>query len=59
MTWTKWNNPSKKKCKPRKLDYTEASILAGKQMVIDSKLGYKVDEKFYEDVARKMMGKGE
>ena len=59
MTWTKGNNPSKRRRKPRKLDYTEASILAGKQMIIDSELGYKVDVKFYEEVANKMLGKGE
>lgn len=54
MTWTKYNNPNKKRKPRRKMDKTDADILAGKQMIIDSKLGYKTVEKTYEEISNKM-----
>lgn len=42
------------KRKPRKISKTDADILAGKQMIIDSKLGYKTVEKTYEEISNKM-----
>ena len=54
MTWNKYNNPSKKRRSKRKIDKTDADILAGKQMIIDSKLGYQTVEKTYEEISNKM-----
>lgn len=41
--FTKHNNPSKKR-KPRRMDKTDAMIIAGKGMIIDKKLGYNKGE---------------
>ena len=54
MTWNKYNNPSRKRKPRRKIDRTDADILAGKQMIIDSKLGYKIVEKTYEEISNKI-----
>ena len=54
MTWNKYNNPNKKRRPRRKIDRTDADILAGKQMIIDSKLGYQTVEKTYEEISNKM-----
>ena len=54
MTWTKYNNPNKKRRSKRKVDRTDADILAAKQMIIDSKLGYQTIEKTYEEISNKM-----
>ena len=54
MTWSKNNNPNKKRRPRRKIDKTDADILAGKQMIIDSKLGYQTVEKTYEEISNKM-----
>ena len=54
MTWNKYNNPNRKRRPRRKIDKTDADILAGKQMIIDSKLGYKTVEKTYEEISNKM-----
>ena len=54
MTWNKYNNPNKKHRSRRKIDKTDADILAGKQMIIDSKLGYQTVEKTYEKISNKM-----
>lgn len=37
-----------------KIDRTDADILAGKQMIVDSKLGYKTVEKTYKEISNKM-----
>ena len=37
-----------------KIDKTEADILAGKQVIIDSKLGYKIVPETYEHISKKM-----
>ena len=46
-----------RKRKPiRRPDKTESQILAGKQMIIDSKLGYTVIPETYENIAKKIEG---
>lgn len=57
MTWSKYNNPNKKRKSTRKMDRTDADIMAAKQMIIDSNLGYKTVEKTYEDISDKLCGK--
>lgn len=45
----------KKNIKPRrKIDKTTADIMAGKQMIIDSKLGYEPVIKTYEEISDKL-----
>ena len=56
MVWTKYNNPSKKRKLKRKTDRTEADILAGKQMIIDNKLGYEIIEKTYDEISDRLCG---
>lgn len=48
--FTKFNNPSKRKAR-RKKDYTERSINAVKEMLIDSKLGYSISTEYYNQKA--------
>ncbi len=57
MTWTKYNNPNRKRKPRRKMDRTDADIMAGKQMIIDSKLGYKIVEKTYDEISDKLCEK--
>lgn len=57
MTWNKYNNPNRKR--KRKISKTDADILVGKQMIIDSKLGYKTVEKTYEEISNKMSKRGD
>ena len=57
MTWTKHNNPSRKRKPRRKMDRTDADIIAGKQMIIDSELGYEIVEKTYDEISNKLCGK--
>ena len=59
MTWSKYNNPNRKRKLNRKIDKTDADILAGKQMIIDSKLGYQTVEKTYEEISDKMSKRGD
>lgn len=59
MTWNKYNNPNKKHRSKRKIDKTDADILAAKQMIIDSKLGYQTVEKTYEEISNKMSKRGD
>ena len=59
MTWNKYNNPNKKRRSKRKIDKTDADILAGKQMIIDSKLGHQTVEKTYEKISNKMSKRGD
>lgn len=54
MKWNKYNNPNKKRKSKHKINKTDADILAGKQMIIDSKLGYQTVEKTYEKISNKM-----
>ena len=44
----------KKRKTIRKIDKTEADILTGKQIIIDSKLGYKIVPETYEYISKKM-----
>ena len=57
MTWTKYNNPNRKRKPRRKMDRTDADIIAGKQMIMDSKLGYKIVEKTYDEIIDKLCEK--
>jgi len=57
MKFTKYNNPNKKKYK-RKFNKTEADIMAGKQMVIDNNLGYKIVPKTYDEISDKLHKEG-
>ena len=59
MTWNKYNNPNKKRRSKRKIDRTDANILTGKQMIIDSKLGYQTVEKTYKQISNKMSKRGD
>lgn len=54
MRFTKYNN--KRKSKP-KMSRTDADIMAAKQMVIDSKLGYEPIVKTYDEISDKLCGK--
>lgn len=55
--FTKYNNPNRKRKPGRKMNRTDADILAGKQMIIDSKLGYKTVEKTYDEISDQLCGK--
>lgn len=57
MKWTKYNNPSRKRKPRRKMDRADADIMAIKQMIIDSKLGYEIVEKTYDEISDKLCGK--
>lgn len=57
MTWTKYNNPNKKRRPRLKIDRTEADIMSGKQMLIDSNMGYKTVEKTYDEISDQLCGK--
>lgn len=57
MVWTKYNNPSKKRKLKRKIDRIDADIMAGKQMLIDNKLGYETVEKTYDEISDRLCGK--
>lgn len=57
MRFTKYNNPSRKRKTSRKMDRTTADIMAAKQMVIDSKLGYDPIVKTYNEISDKFCGK--
>lgn len=46
--FTKYNNPNKKK-RRKKLDYTERSIMAAKEMLADSRLGYYASPEYYQE----------
>ena len=57
MTWTKYNNSSRKRKPRRKMDRTDADIMADKQMIMDSKLGYEIVEKTYDEISDKLCKK--
>lgn len=57
MTWTKYNNPNKKRRPRRKLNRTDADILAGKQMIDDVAKGIKMPLKYYDEISDKLCGK--
>ena len=48
MKFTKYNNPSKKRARKR-LNKSEADIIAVKNMLIDKRLGYEVPVTVYEE----------
>ena len=50
MRFTKYNRKKPK----RKIDKTTADIMAGRQMVTDSKLDYEIVEKTYEEISEKI-----
>lgn len=54
MRFTKYNNKRKAKSK---MSRTDADIIAAKQMVIDSKLGYDPIVKTYDEISDKLCGK--
>ena len=45
--FSKYNNPSKKR-RVRKSDYTERSLGAVNEMLIDKRLGYSIETEFYK-----------
>lgn len=47
--FTKYNNPNKKRKAKRKLDYTERTIAACNEMVLDKQLGYDIPAVFYQE----------
>lgn len=57
MTWTKYNNPSKKRKPRRKLDRTDADILAGKQMLEDKANGIEMPLKYYDEISDRLCSK--
>lgn len=57
MTWSKYNNPSRKRRPKTKMSRTDADIMAAKQMIIDSKLGYEPIVKTYDEISDKLCGK--
>ena len=48
MRFTRNNRRKTKK----RIDKTTADIMVGKQMIIDSKLGYEIVEKTYEEISK-------
>lgn len=52
--FTKYNNPNKRRYR-RKPSYTDLSIMAAKEMIIDSKLGYDIDTSYYEDKVKRIL----
>lgn len=54
MRFTKYNNKRKSKSK---MGRTDADIMAAKQMIIDSKLGYEPIVKTYDEISDKLCGK--
>ena len=50
MRFTRNNRRKTKK----RIDKTTADIMAGRQMVTDSKLGYEIVEKTYEEISEKI-----
>ena len=57
MTWSKYNNPSRKRRLRTKMSRTDADIMAAKQMIIDSKLGYEPIVKTYDEISDKLCDK--
>ena len=57
MRFSKYNNPSKKRKPKRKMDRTTADIMAGKQMLEDSKRGVVMSLKYYDELSDKLCGK--
>lgn len=48
MKFTKYNNPNKKKRK-KNLSYSDRSINAIKEKMIDKKLGYEISDEYYKE----------
>jgi len=57
MKWTKYNNPNKKRKTRRKMDRTDADIMAGKQMIDDKARGIDMPLKYYDELSDKLCGK--
>lgn len=57
MTWNKYNNPSKKRRQRRKIDRTDADILAAKQMLDDKERGVEMPLKHYDELSDQLCGK--
>ena len=57
MTWTKYNNPNKKRRPRRKIDRTDADILAAKQMLDDREGGVEMPLKYYDEMSDRLCGK--
>lgn len=57
MTWTKYNNPSRKRKPRRKMNRTDADILAGKQMLDDKERGVEMPLKHYDELSDQLCGK--
>lgn len=57
MTWNKYNNPSKKRRLRRKIDRTDADILAAKQMLDDKERGVEMPLKHYDELSDQLCGK--
>ena len=56
MRFTKYNNPNKRRSRKR-LDRTEADIIATKNMLDDRRKGIEMPIEFYELQSNKMQGK--
>lgn len=56
MRFSKYNNPSKRRSRKR-LDRTEADIIATKNMLDDRRKGIEMPIEFYEWQSNKMQGK--
>lgn len=58
MQWTKYNNPSKRKRKPirKKMDRSDADIIASKQMFDDRARGIEMPLKYYDKISDKLCG---
>jgi hypothetical protein len=57
MTWSKYNNPNRKRKLNRKMDRTDADILATKQMLDDAKNGKEMSIKYYDELSDRLCGK--
>jgi len=57
MTWSKYNNPNRKRKLNRKMDRTDADILATKQMLNDAKDGKEMSIKHYDELSDRLCGK--
>ena len=57
MTWTKYNNPNKKRRPRRKIDRTDADILSTKQMLDDKERGVEMPLKHYDELSDQLCGK--
>lgn len=57
MTWTKYDNPNKNRKPRRKIDRTDADILAAKQMLDDKERGVEMSLKYYDEMSDRLCGK--